>query len=87
MAHNQSSTDGADVRISRAVTVLLEDLDRSVDQAAASTGLSRASVYRKLAGDSPWKASEVDVLARYFGVLPGDLFAGDPLVSRRAGTF
>ena len=85
VTQTEAPAPGPDARISRAVSVLLEDLDMSVDQAAASTGLSRASIYRKLAGDSPWKASEVEVLARFFRVQPGDLFSGETLVGRRAG--
>ena len=68
------------------MSVLLDDLDITVEQAATGAGLSRASVYRKLTGESAWKAADIDAMARFLKVQPGDLFAGDPALSRRAGT-
>ena len=82
---NQSPTDGADVRISKSVSVLMEHLDVSAERVAVAIGVSRAAIFRKLAGENGWKATDVDALARYFRVTPNDLFSGDPLPGRRAG--
>ena len=87
MAHNASPpAPGVDELISRSVDLLIDRNDVTVERVAASTGLSRAGLYRRLAGDSPWKASDVAALAAYFGVLPNDLFFGAPIAGRRAGT-
>lgn len=45
-------------------------------QVAVAAGISRAALYRKLDNESPWKAEEVDRLARYFGVTRDSLYEG-----------
>lgn len=76
MTVSSESADRTNLAIAAAVNQLREDHGVTVDQLAVYAGLNRASLYKKLKGEFGWKATDITALARYFSVLPGDLFAG-----------
>jgi transcriptional regulator with XRE-family HTH domain len=70
-----SATD-VDRRIASTVKALVSAQGHDVAEVAEGIGLSRASLYQKLKGQRPFKAHEVDALARYLRVRVSDLFDG-----------
>jgi transcriptional regulator with XRE-family HTH domain len=62
--------------ISIAVDLLRERKGVTVEQLAVYAGVNRSQLYRKLKGETGWKATDIARLADYFSVLPGDLFTG-----------
>ncbi len=50
--------------------------DVRADDLALAIGVSRNQTFAKLRGASTWKASEVEEIARYFGVAIGSLYEG-----------
>lgn len=71
--------DDPDALISMAVYKLLEARDETIPALAFHTGISIASLYRKLNHDVAWKAQDIMRVARHFGVEPNDLFSGNPI--------
>lgn len=65
-----------DERIAAAVAALISGRHLDAKDVARATGMSKAALYRKLNGSSPWKASEVTDLARHFGIRRDDLYDG-----------
>lgn len=78
MSTQPISPDEPDVdeRIAAAVRALAAGRGvRTVDLAPV-IGVGKTRIFAKLKGEAVWKASEVDAVARYFGVSVGDLFDG-----------
>lgn len=66
----------ADATIAASVRALCSGRDVAPEMVAAVVGMTKSSIYNKLKGASPWKASEVSDIASYFGVRVGDLYDG-----------
>ena len=64
-----------DMVISGTVAGLLKVRRSTVDDLAACTGITRATLYRKLR-DGRWNANETGVIADRFGVDVADLYHG-----------
>ena len=71
-AHHSPTPD--DVAIAAAVEQLLADRGETVVDLAHFTRISVSSLYRKLAGQQSWKASDVGAIARHWQVDPGLLY-------------
>lgn len=65
-----------DHRISAAVRALLSGRGMPPKEAALLIDIPKGTMYSKLNGTSPWKASEVEALARLFDVRLTDLYDG-----------
>jgi len=79
MTHSLVDTgqgDPVDEMISAAVRGLTGQRKLSPAQVAVAAGISRSAYFYKLNGQRPWKASEVERLARFFGVSRDDLYEG-----------
>ncbi len=68
-----------DARISAVVRALVAGSGLKNADLAPVLGVHRASIFAKLKGETPWKASEVAKVARYFDVPIEDLFDGQGL--------
>jgi len=79
MITGMATTTDTDAAISRAVWTLLERSGETVVQLSVAVGMSFAACYRKLNGTSTWKASDVAVIAKHYGVTVGDLYSGNPI--------
>ncbi|WP_460477722.1 helix-turn-helix domain-containing protein [Brachybacterium huguangmaarense] len=66
----------ADHRIASAVRALAAGRGVRNAELAPIVGVSRASMFAKAKGDSPWKAEEIEAVADYFDVSVADLFNG-----------
>lgn len=64
-----------DMVISGTIAGLLKVRRSTVDDLAACTGITRATLYRKLR-DGKWNANETGVIADQFGVDVADLYHG-----------
>jgi hypothetical protein len=64
-----------DMVISGTIAGLLKVRRSTVDQLAACTGITRATLYRKLR-DGRWNANETGTIADQFGVDVADLYHG-----------
>jgi hypothetical protein len=65
-----------DERISATVRALSSGGNIPMDSVARACGVPKATVYRKLNGTSPWKASEVGALSQFFKIRLTDLYDG-----------
>lgn len=65
-----------DARISATVRALASGGNVDMMIVARALALPKATVYNKLRGDSPWKASEVAALAHFFKVRIPDFYDG-----------
>ncbi|WP_084252733.1 helix-turn-helix domain-containing protein [Devriesea agamarum] len=73
-ANHATPTD--DELISASIRALAAGRGVRNAELAPILGINRASVFNKLNGTAPWKASEVGALARYFDVSTDDIFNG-----------
>ncbi len=64
--------------VNATVEALMSVRRESRDSLAAVLGISRNSVWRRLAGQSEWTVSELAVLAAHFG-LPAQTFMDGPV--------
>lgn len=62
--------------IARTVSALAAGRDETIEQVAAATGIAKSTLYRRIDGESPFKAFEVAVLADYFDRPISDLYDG-----------
>ena len=65
-----------DARISASVRALISGRGLQPAEVGLIVGVTKASMYNKLGGKAPWKASEVEALARYFEIRISDLYDG-----------
>lgn len=73
--------------VSRVVKVLLAHRRETQAQLSLATGLRKATLIRRMAGDRSWTAPEIAVLAKHFEVPVGVFYAGpDALLRSGAGT-
>lgn len=85
MSQIHATTDERDDEmISAAVRGLIAQRRVSPAQVAMAAGVSRAALYRKLGNASPWQASEVSRLARFFDVSRDSLYEGRADFSSRS---
>ena len=70
------TTDHYDTAISSAARALIALNGEKNEKLMDVLGLSYGAVYAKLRGDSPWKASEVAIMAEYFGVPIASFYDG-----------
>lgn len=73
--------------ISAAVRGLIAQRRVSPAQVAMAAGVSRAALYRKLSTASPWQASEISRLARFFDVSLDSLYEGRAEFSRSVSDY
>lgn len=65
-----------DARLSASILALVSGQHVDPKDVARELKVSKAAYYRKINGSSPWKASEIETLAKFFGVRLGDLYDG-----------
>lgn len=53
--------------------------DATLADVATGVGLDRASLYKRLSGEVEWRYSELQRVARYFGVPLTDIAPEDPI--------
>jgi hypothetical protein len=77
MSQTITSTPGVvDARISSTVRALIAYQSKDVRQLALMIGVSRTSLYNRLAGLTPWSAAEVKRAADALGVSVATLYDG-----------
>ena len=65
-----------DATISAVVRALTSGRGLAPEVLTEVLGVTKTSVYNKLRGSAPWKASEVKALADYFAVEVADIYDG-----------
>ena len=65
-----------DRTIAATVRALIHGRGVTAGDVATACGIARTSMFNKLKGTAPFKASEVYALARYFQVSVADLYSG-----------
>jgi hypothetical protein len=65
-----------DATISSTVRALASGRNITPETVALGVGMTRSSIYNRLKGTAPWKASEVVAVAQFFSVRLTDLYDG-----------